>query len=133
HTVHRSHPEFFTFSEHQHPKFRLADSRGVFQYRFKHWVEVASRRADNLQHFRSRGLLVQRFAQVIGALAQLVEQPRVLDGDDGLRSEVSDQFNLLVGEWAHFLTVDDYRADRFIGFKHGNAEHGPCAGEPYKH
>ena len=31
-----------------------------------------------------RGLLLQRFGQIVGALAQFVEQPRVLDGDDGL-------------------------------------------------
>ena len=30
--------------------------------------------------------------------AQLVEQPCVLDGDDGLRGEVLDQLDLLVGE-----------------------------------
>ena len=29
-----------------------------------------------------RGLLLQRLGQIVGALAQLVEQPRVLDGDD---------------------------------------------------
>ena len=34
------------------------------------------------------GLLLQRLGKIIGALAQLVEQPRVLDGDDGLRGEV---------------------------------------------
>ena len=30
--------------------------------------------------------------------AQLVEQPRVLDGDDGLSGEVLHQLDLLVGE-----------------------------------
>ena len=28
------------------------------------------------------------FGEIVGALAQLVEQPRVLDGDDGLRGEI---------------------------------------------
>jgi hypothetical protein len=32
-------------------------------------------------------------------LAQLVEQPRVLDRDDGLGGEIADQLDLLVGEW----------------------------------
>ena len=41
-----------------------------------------------LQHLRGRGLLLQRLAQIVGALTQFVEQPRVLDGDDGLRREV---------------------------------------------
>ena len=37
---------------------------------------------------RGRGLLLQRLGQIVGALAQLVEQPRVLDGDDGLGGEI---------------------------------------------
>ena len=36
-------------------------------------------------------------------MAQFVEQPRVLDGDDGLRGEVRDQRDLLVGERLNFL------------------------------
>ena len=39
--------------------------------------------------------------------AQLVEQPRVLDGDDGLVGEILDQLDLLVGERANFLAIDD--------------------------
>ena len=38
-------------------------------------------------------------------LAQFVEQPRVLDGDDRLGGEVLDQFDLLVGERANFLAA----------------------------
>ena len=38
------------------------------------------------------------FAQIVGALAQFVEQPRILDGDDGLRGEVRHKLDLLVGE-----------------------------------
>ena len=56
---------------------------------------------------RGRGLLLQRFAK-------LAEQPRVLDGDDGLRGEVLDQLNLLVGERAHLLTVDDDYTDQVL-------------------
>ena len=43
---------------------------------------------NNPQHLGCRRLLLQRFAQIIRALAQLVEQPCVLDGDDGLGGEV---------------------------------------------
>jgi len=31
-------------------------------------------------------------------LSQLVEQPGVLDGDDGLVGEILDQFDLFIGE-----------------------------------
>jgi hypothetical protein len=50
-------------------------------------------------------LLPQCFGQVRGALAQFVEQPRILDGDDGLGSEVRDQRYLFVGEGPDFLAV----------------------------
>ena len=43
--------------------------------------------------------------------AQLVEQPRVLDSNDGLRGEVSQQVDLLVGERTDFLAVDDQRTN----------------------
>ena len=37
---------------------------------------------------------------------QLVEQPRVLDGDHGLGGEVLNQLDLLIGERPHLLAVD---------------------------
>ena len=37
---------------------------------------------------------------------QFIEQPRVLDGDDGLGGEVLHQLDLLVGERADFLAVN---------------------------
>ena len=46
------------------------------------------------QHLSRRGLLLQRLGEIVGALAQLVEQPRVLDGDDGLGREVLHQLDL---------------------------------------
>jgi hypothetical protein len=47
--------------------------------------------------------VLQRLAQIIGALPQLIEQARVLDGDDGLAGETLDQLDLLIGEWADLL------------------------------
>ena len=56
-----------------------------------------------LQHLDGRGLLLQRLGKIVGALAQLAEQPRVLDGDDGLGGEVLQQIDLLVGERPNLL------------------------------
>ena len=67
-----------------------------------------------LQHLGGRGLLLQR-------LPQLIEQPRVLDGDDGLRGEVLDQLDLLVGERPHLLAVDGDDADQLISLSIGTA------------
>ena len=55
--------------------------------------QFTGRTRDDLQHLGGRGLLLQRFAQ-------LVKQARILDRDDGLRGEVLNQLDLLVGEWS---------------------------------
>ena len=67
-----------------------------------------------LQHLRGRRLLLQRLGEIVGALAQLLEQPRILDGDDGLAGEVRDQLDLLVGERPHLLAIDGDRADQLV-------------------
>ena len=41
-------------------------------------------------------MLLQRLGQIVGTLAQFVEQPCILDGDDGLGGEIMDQLDLLV-------------------------------------
>ena len=61
----------------------LAQPRRRLEQRVEHRLEVEGRPADHLEHVRGRGLLLQRFTQ-------LVEQPRVLDRDDGLGGEVRD-------------------------------------------
>ena len=52
-----------------------------------------------------------KLGEVVGALAQLVKQPRVLDGDDGLGGKVLHQFDLLVRERSHFCAIDKKGAD----------------------
>src|SRR5262245_49312238 len=65
----------------------------------------ANRRTrDDLQHLRSRGLLLQRFAQ-------LVEQPRVLYGDDDLGGEILDQIYLFIVERPDLLAIDSDRTN----------------------
>ena len=70
---------------------RLAQPCGRLDQRVEHRLQIEGRAADDLEHVGGGGLLLQRFAQ-------LVEQPRVLDSDDGLGGEVLDQLDLLVGE-----------------------------------
>ena len=60
---------------------RLAQPRRRLDQRIEHRLQIEGRAADDLEHVGGGGLLLQRFAQ-------LVEQPRVLDGDDGLGGEV---------------------------------------------
>ena len=49
---------------------------------------------------------------------QLVEQPRVLDGDDGLATEAGEQLDLLVGEGPNFLAVYGDDADHVVILEH---------------
>ena len=58
---------------------------------------------------------------------QLVEQSRVLDGDDGLSGEVLDQLNLLVGERADLLAIDENGADQLVILQHWHLDQGPRA------
>ncbi len=71
--------------------------RGLGQ-RGEHRFQVEGRAADDLEHIGGRGLLLQGFAEIVGALAQFVEQAGVLDGDHRLIGEAGDQIDLLVGK-----------------------------------
>ena len=64
---------------------------------------------------------------VIRALAQLVEQARVLDGDDGLVGEILDQLDLLFGKWPDLLPINDESADQFAFLFYGYGNKGPCS------
>ena len=50
---------------------------------------------------------------------QLVEQPCVLDCDDGLSGEVGDQLDLLIGERPDFLPINADGADQLVFLDHG--------------
>ena len=62
--------------------------------------------ANDPQHLGGGGLLLQRLSEIVGALAQFIEQPRVLDGNYRLIGEVLDQRYLLVGKGANFQPID---------------------------
>ena len=83
----------------------LAEASGRFDECLQYRLQIESRAADDLEHVGGGGLLLQRFAQ-------LVEQPRILDGDDGLGGEVLDQLNLLVGERLDLIAGRYEDADR---------------------
>ena len=97
-------------------------SAGALGHRFKHRTEIESRAADDLQHLRGRGLLLQRFAQ-------LIEQAGVLDGDDGLAGEALYQLDLLIVEGPHLLAIEENSANQFIFLEHRHAQHRPHATE----
>src|SRR3974377_1900719 len=86
---------------------RITQARSRLDQRIQHRLKVESRAADDFEDIGSGCLLLQRFGEVVSALAQLVEQPGVLDRDDGLSGENLYQFNLLVQEWAYPLAIQN--------------------------
>jgi hypothetical protein len=113
---------------HQHPVCGLTNSCGILQQSLKNRLHVAGRAGDDAQHFRCRRLLLQRLAQIVGALTQLIEQPCVLDGDDGLVGERPEQPALLVRERTGVGPQDAERADGNIAAQHRHGRHRAIAG-----
>ena len=106
----RDKPQCISIPTENVAEIGVTNARGIVQHGSEHWLKITRRAADNLKNLRGRSLLLQRLSKVSGALAevvssltQFVQQPRVLDGDDGLGSEVLDQLDLLVGEWSNLL------------------------------
>ena len=102
--MHGDRAEAVALGQLQDSELGFANTDGILQHGLEHRLQFARRRTDDLEHVGGGGLLLQRFAQ-------LAEQPRVLDGDDGLRSEVFNQLDLFVGKRADFLTIDRDNAD----------------------
>src|SRR5215468_9828408 len=71
------------------PHVSLAEPYGILQDRIEDGLQAAWRRGNRAKDFRRCRLLLQR-------LPQLVQQPRVLEGDDGLRGKRFEKCNLLI-------------------------------------
>ncbi len=59
----------------------VTEPRRGLDERLQHGLQIERRAADDFQHVGGRGLLLQGFGQVVGSLAQFLEESRVLDGD----------------------------------------------------
>ena len=61
--------------------------------------------------------------------AQFVEQPRVLNRDNGLVGECGDKLDLLVSEWPDLRSVQRQNTDRDTLAQHRNSEYRAIAPE----
>src|SRR5262245_58558266 len=75
--------------------FGVAKPRRVLNQGIEDWLEIKGGATDDFEHFTRRSLLLQRFLEFL-------EQPHVLDGNDGLVSECFEEIDLLVGERTNF-------------------------------
>ena len=106
----RASAKAFSFDEPHRAEARLASVDCLRQHRFEHRLQIARRTADHLEHIGGSRLLLGREID----FAQLAEQPRVLDRDNGLRGKVLHQFNLFAGKRPYLLAIQDDRADEGI-------------------
>jgi hypothetical protein len=83
-----------TFREREIAELGVANSNSILQHGFKYRLQFTWRRTYDVQHIRRSRLLFQRLAKIGGALTQLIEQTRVLDGDDGLTGKIPHKFDL---------------------------------------
>src|SRR5262249_12356592 len=88
---------------------------------------ISLRLTDDAQNVACRGLLVERRGQLPVARLQLLEQPHVLDGDDSLVGEGTEQGDLAVGEPSGFYPPNTDHAERDTISKHRDSEATPKA------
>ncbi len=80
---------------------RLTQLGRACDHGLEYRLHLCGRAADDFQHLRGRGLPLQRFAQLAGALLLSLKQADVLDRDHRLVGERGHQLDLLVGERQH--------------------------------
>ena len=66
----------------------LAQSGSRFDQRIEHCLQIECRAADDLSTSAVAVCCCSDFGEIIGSVAQFVEQPRILDSDHGLSGEV---------------------------------------------
>jgi hypothetical protein len=111
----------------QHAELGFTDTDRILQHALEYRLELAGRGADDLQHVGGGGLLLEGFREIIGTLAQLVEQACILDRDDGLIREGLDQRELLVGEGSNIGPPHRDHANEDTFATHRHTEKGPDA------
>ena len=113
HVIGRVEAQPVSFEAIERGEFRLTNAGRFLEHGRKHRREVAGSSGDGLQHLRVRCLLLQR-------LPQLIQQPRIVDGDHGLRGELCRQFDFAVAERIDPATAEP---DHDYGFAIAHQRH----------
>src|SRR5215510_12440592 len=74
-------------------------------------LDVRRGTGNDPQDLAGRRLFVQRLGQVLVTRLQFLEEPNVLDGNDGLVGEGFEKLDLTRGEWPRFASQHRDRAD----------------------
>ena len=115
------------FQEKDADLFGRTKSRRGFSDELQYLLQIENRPADDLEHIARCRLVFERCFEFAGALAQFIEQPRILDGDDGLRGKVLNYCNLFVSKRTHFLAKNGNASDQIVFFEHRNSKQSASA------
>jgi len=85
-------------TEAQHHIINPANSRGALDDRIEDRLYIGGRAADDTEHLRCCGLMLQRLAEFRVAFLEFFEEADILDRDDCLASECFEQFDLSLGK-----------------------------------
>ena len=88
----------FALAESQHHVIDPTNPRGALDDGVEDRLHVRRRPADDAEHLGRCRLMLQRLAQFCVALLEFLEQPHVLDGDNGLIGESFEKRDLFIRE-----------------------------------
>src|SRR5262249_16591105 len=83
----------------------------VLRHCVEYGLQVEFRTRYDTEHFRRSGLLLQRLGQLAFACLLCLEQPSVLDRDDGLVGKRGDEVDLAAAEWPNRIAGQEDASD----------------------
>jgi hypothetical protein len=104
-----------------------AQARRRINDALKYRLQMELRAANNTQNVARSGLVLERLAKLSSPSLHLLEQPRVLDGNDGLVGEGLEQIDLLVGEGTDLSASDGNGAYCFARANYWHCQVGAVA------
>jgi len=76
--MHGANTKRVAFSQPEIAKFRAANAHGALKDGLEYGRKITSRRTDDFEHFRGRGLLLLEFTQLAIALVKLLVEGRLV-------------------------------------------------------
>src|SRR5262249_49027508 len=101
---------------------RAAQSECAGRDNVEHWLGVGLGATDRTQHFTRGRLPGERPGQLCVAHLKLLEQPDVLDGDDGLVREGLEQLDFAFVIGLHMSSRDSDRPNHHVLSSYGHNE-----------
>src|SRR5262249_23283647 len=95
-----------SFKESQHHIINPTNSCRALDDSIEDRLNIGRRAADNAEHLRRCGLMLQCLPQFCVALLDLLKQANILDRDDRLRGKGFEQCYLLVGKGLYLGAAD---------------------------